>query len=96
MDKILEYEKAPKEIIERLAILKEHRQHVATDKDMMRLEGKIDTSVEMLKGFIQDAVSQSEIRTLKQFVRSWTTGAAIVIPVLTGIIIAFLNFILPK
>ena len=28
--------------------------------------------------------------------RSWTTGAAIVIPVLTGIIIAFLNFILPK
>ena len=96
MDKILEYEKAPKEIIERLAILKEHRQHVATDKDMMRLEGKIDTSVEMLKGFKQDAVSQSEIRTLKQFVRSWTTGAAIVIPVLTGIIIAFLNFVLPK
>ena len=96
MDNILEYEKAPKEIIERLAILEEHRQHVATDKDMMRIEGKIDTSVEMLKGFIQDAVSQSEIRTLKQFVRSWTTGAAIVIPVLTGIIIAFLNFILPK
>ncbi len=96
MDTILEYEKAPKEIIERLAILEEHRQHVATDKDMMRLEGKIDTSVEMLKGFIQDAVSQSEIRTLKQFVRSWTTGAAIVIPVLTGIIIAFLNFILPE
>ena len=96
MDTILEYEKAPKEIIERLAILEEHRQHVATDKDMMRLEGKIDTSVEMLKGFIQDAVFQSEIGTLKQFVRSWTTGAAIVIPVLTGIIIAFLNFILPE
>ena len=48
MDKILEYEKAPKEIIERLARLEEHRQHVATDKDMMRLEGKIDTSIEML------------------------------------------------
>ena len=96
MDKKLEYEKAPKEIVERLAILEEHRQHVATDKDMMRLEGKIDTSVEMLKGFIQDAVSQSEIRTLKQFVRSWTTGAALVIPLLTGLIVVFLTYILPK
>ena len=93
MNNKLEYEKAT---LERLAILEEHSQHVATESDIARLEGKIDTSVEMLKGFIQEAVSQSEIRTLKQFVRSWTTGAAIVIPVLTGIVIALLNFILPE
>ena len=93
MDRKLTYESTTGE---RLATLEEHRRHAATTTDIVRLEGVINNNNEELRGFIKEAVSQSEINTLKQFVKLWTTGAAIAIPVLTGLIATLLNLVLPK
>ena len=81
-------------VFEQVAYLTGRSEYMATQEDIARLEGKIDTSVEMLKGFINDAVSQSEIKTLKGFLRSWTIGAGILIPVLTAILAVLLNIVL--
>ncbi len=91
MNKEVEYERATGETKERLAALEEHMQHAANQVDIARLEGKIETSVAELKGFIEKSVSPSEIKTLKQFVNLWVVGATIVISVVNLAINLFLN-----
>ena len=65
-------------------------------EDIFLLKNNITENHSEMKRFIENSVAQTEINTLKQFVKFWTTGAAIAVPVLTGIIVALLNFILPK
>ena len=79
---------------ERIASLETHRLYTATQQDITRLEGKIDTSVETMKMFINDAVSQTEIKTLKRFVTFWITIAGIVVSLLTSTISFLANKLL--
>lgn len=92
---------------DRLTSLEIHRLYAATktdisnlegsiNADIKRLEGKFDTSVETMKGFISEAVSQTEIKTLKLFLKGMTTTAGILIPVLTAILAVLLNTVLNR
>ncbi len=81
-------------VFEKVAYLTGRYEGMATKEDIARLEGKVETSVETLKGFINEAVSQSEITTLKGFLRNWTIGASILIPSLTAILAVLLSIIL--
>lgn len=84
MNDIVEYEPLTQE---RLVSLETRAQYMATQEDIVRPEGKFDASVEMLKGFIQEAVSQSEIKTLKRFIGFWVT----VVSLLSGAISLAVN-----
>lgn len=94
----LEFEKAPKEVVERLARLEEHRQYVATETDIARLEGRIDNSVEELKGFFQTSItelrgeikasqSQGEVKTLKLFLGLCVVLVGIISPLISGLVL---------
>lgn len=96
------FEWAPQEITERLARLEEHKQHVATKADMEELRGVINNNnAELrgvinensakLRGFIKETVSDSEIATLKGFLRNWTIIASLAVPTVTAIVVALLN-----
>ena len=81
---------------ERIAAKEAREKCVATQADISDLEGKINANHQEMQKFISDAVSQSEIKTLKQFISTWATGVTIAVPVLSGIILALLNSLLSK
>lgn len=85
------FERAPQEVAERLARLEEHRQHAATKEDIAELKGVIDLNNAELRRFIERTVSKSEIVTLKGFLRNWTVGAGIFVPLVTAAIVVLLN-----
>ena len=79
---------------ERVASLEARMESLATKEDIVRLETRMDAlensiatkkDIAELKGFIQKSVSQSEIKTLKQFVAFWVVIAGLSIPILSGI-----------
>lgn len=87
---------------ERLSAVETELRHMATQTDIANLradigkeiagvENKIDVGMEELKRFIEKEISQAEIKTLKQFIQNWTTGASIAIPVLTAIVAAIIG-----
>lgn len=88
------FERAPQEVAERLARLEEHRQHVATKEDITELKRVIDLNNAELRRFIERTVSKSEIVTLKGFLRNWTVGAGIFVPLMTAVIVVLLNTLL--
>ena len=76
---------------ERIAAIEAREKYAATQADIIGLEGKINSNHQEMQKFINDAVSRSEIRTLKQFISTWATGVTIAVPLLSGIILALLN-----
>lgn len=84
-------EQAPPEIIQKLAMLEEHKQHVATKKDIEELKGIINLNKVDLKRVIESSIKDSEIRTLKSFLRNWTVGAGLVVPATTALIVFLLH-----
>lgn len=57
-------ERPPQAISERIARLEEHKEHVATKRDIAEVKGTILESNAELRRFIERAVSQSEANTL--------------------------------
>lgn len=84
-------EMPPHNIVERLARLEEHKQHVATKADIEKLKGIIDTNFADQRGFITDAIKDSEISTLKQFLRNWAIIASLAVPAVTAIVVKLVN-----
>ncbi len=79
---------------ERVAALEARIESLATKEDIVRLETRMDAlesnmatkkDIAELKGFIQESISQSEIKTLKQFVAFWVVIAGLSIPILSGV-----------
>ena len=79
---------------ERVAALEAKIESLATKEDIVRLETRMDAlennmatkkDIAELKGFILESVSQSEIKTLKQFVAFWVVIAGLSIPILSGV-----------
>ena len=87
-------EMPPHNIVERLARLEEHKQHVATKADIKELQGIIDTNFADQRGFIKDTVKDSKIDTLKGFLKLWTTIVSIAVPAATAMVVGALNILL--
>lgn len=75
----------------RLVAVETRIENMATKEDIALLKGEIETSKEELKRFISESVSQSEINTLKGFVKLWVIVAGALVSVLTTVLSFFAN-----
>lgn len=81
---------------ERIAAIEAHKEYAATQVDIQRLEGKINTNHQELQKIIIDAVSQTEIKTLKRFITFWVTVAGLVISIASTILSKITDFVWPR
>ena len=88
---------------ERLKAVEVLGENAATKVDIERLEGKINlkhqemkTHVSDVASKVKDEISELETSTLKQILSSFIAIVAIASPIVTGILIALLNYILNK
>ena len=88
---------------ERLKAVEIRGENAATQVDIERLEGKINlkhqemiTHVSEVVSKVGKEVSELETSTLNQILRSFIAIVAIASPIVTGILIALLNYFLNK
>ena len=88
---------------ERLAAIEAREKYTATQVDIQRLEGKVDSRMAELKGHtdknvsdlknhIDNSISQAEISSLKRFITLWVVAATVLIPTIS----AALSNLIPK
>ena len=88
MDKVLNYEFATQQKISELAVDLKHlapsTEIVRLEKEITRVEGRIDTEIEKVKRFSQNELHNSDVNNMKGFIRIWATIPPLIVTILAG------------
>ncbi len=89
-----QFQRAPQDIVDRLARVEERNKNMATREDIENIRGLIALNEQKLDTAFQRAVSESERTTLRTMLKTWSIIAGLLLPILTGIIITLLSALL--
>ena len=82
---------APQVLIDRVARVDERNKYMATKEDIAEIKGLVALNKLDLDTAFERAVSTSENTTLKNMLKTWAIIAGLLLPFLTGLIIALLT-----
>ena len=88
------FQRAPQDVVDRLARVEERNKNMATREDVAEIKGLIALNKLDLDTAFERAVSTSESSTLKNMLKTWAIIAGLLLPILTGVIIALLTALL--